>query len=78
MAKKGRILIKRELCKGCGLCIRACPKSLIERDTAPNGSACYPAKVSDTGRCSACESCRTVCPDLCIDVYEEIAAEAAA
>jgi 2-oxoglutarate ferredoxin oxidoreductase subunit delta len=72
MARIGKIEIDREMCKGCGLCVRACHKSVIELDTVQNKGACHPAKVSEQGKCSACGGCRTVCPDLCISVYEYV------
>ena len=32
MAKKGKVVIDRELCKGCLLCIRACPAQVLESE----------------------------------------------
>ena len=71
MARKGKVVIDRELCKGCYLCIRACPVKALEKDRESNSSGSYPSKPVDAeGKCIACGNCYEVCPDVCIEVYE--------
>jgi 2-oxoglutarate ferredoxin oxidoreductase subunit delta len=70
MAKRGNIEVDRELCKGCLLCVRACPLKVLEVDTELNSSGSYPAKVVNVGKCIACGNCYEVCPDVCIKVFE--------
>jgi len=70
MAKKGKITIDRESCKGCSLCIRACPVKALEADTEINSSGSYPAKAVKEDKCIACGNCYEMCPDVCIEVYE--------
>ena len=70
MAKKGKIEINRELCKGCYLCSRACPFKLLEPDTDLNSSGSYPSKFINAEKCIACGNCYQVCPDVCIKVFE--------
>ena len=70
MAKKGKIVIDHELCKGCLLCARACPMKLLEAGTQLNSSGSYPVKSVNTEKCIACGSCYEVCPDVCIEVFE--------
>jgi 2-oxoglutarate ferredoxin oxidoreductase subunit delta len=70
MAKKGKIEVDRELCKGCLLCTRACPMKVLEADTQPNLSGSYPAKPVNGEACIACGNCWEVCPDVCITVYD--------
>ena len=70
MARKGKIEIDRELCKGCDLCIRACPVKILEIDKEPNSSGSYPSKVIDMEKCIACGNCYEVCPDVCIRIFE--------
>jgi 2-oxoglutarate ferredoxin oxidoreductase subunit delta len=80
MAKKGNVTIDREMCKGCHLCIRACPVKVLEIDTEMNSSGSYPAKVAQPDKCNqhlnlsagciACGNCYEVCPDVCIEIYE--------
>ena len=70
MARKGKVIIDRELCKGCYLCIRACPVKVLEKDTELNSGGTYPAKWVGQDKCIACGNCYTVCPDVCIQVFE--------
>ena len=76
MARKGKITIDRELCKGCFLCIRACPVKILEADTEMNASGSYPSRVVHAEKCIACGNCYEVCPDVCIEVFELEANEA--
>ena len=74
MAKKGKIIIDRELCKGCYLCIRSCPVKVLEMDPNLNSTGTHPAKTVGEdnpayGKCIACGNCYEVCPDVCIEVY---------
>ena len=71
MARKGKVVINRELCKGCYLCIRACPVKALERSTEINSTGTYPSKFVDAGgKCVACGNCYEVCADVCMEVYE--------
>jgi 2-oxoglutarate ferredoxin oxidoreductase subunit delta len=76
MARKGKVVIDRELCKGCYLCIRACPVKVLEQDSVPNSSGSYPSTPARKEKCIACGNCFEVCPDVCIEVYELEGAEA--
>ena len=70
MAKKGKVIIDRELCKGCLLCLRACPVKVLSADTELNSSGSHPSKVTDEDKCIACGNCYEVCPDVCIEIFE--------
>jgi 2-oxoglutarate ferredoxin oxidoreductase subunit delta len=70
MARRGKIVIDRELCKGCYLCIRACPVKGLEQDSQPNASGSYPSLQIRVEKCMACGSCFEVCPDVCIEVFD--------
>jgi len=72
MARKGKIKINRELCKGCYLCIRACPLKILGKDTELNSTGTYPSKPTGSAACIACGNCYEVCADVCIEVYEEL------
>ncbi len=75
MARKGKVVINRELCKGCYLCIRACPLKVLETDTELNASGAYPVKAVNQEKCIACGNCYEVCPDVAIEIYELEGAE---
>lgn len=61
-----KILLHTENCKGCFLCVKACPKSAITKSgtLGPKG---YETVKVDTEKCVGCGSCYRMCPDF---VYE--------
>ncbi|MDR3325672.1 MAG: 4Fe-4S binding protein [Spirochaetaceae bacterium] len=78
MLKQGKIEVDGERCKGCLLCVRACPLSALKAGATQNSSGSYPVEAVCNGKCVACGNCYTVCPDMCLSVYEQMAAERAA
>ena len=64
-----KVTFRTELCKGCGLCVSACPKHLlyIDKDRL-NEKGHSPAAMSDESQCIACAFCATMCPDCVIKV----------
>ena len=73
-AKKGKITIDRELCKGCHLCIEVCPNNRIEVDESLNKKGYSPALfkqnvIEGEKGCIGCFQCALVCPEVAIEVY---------
>ena len=64
-----KVTFKTDLCKGCGLCVEACPKKIIviARDII-NKKGHNPAAITDQSKCIACAFCATMCPDCVITV----------
>ena len=68
-----RVTFSSDLCKGCGLCVSACPKKIIEIDTSSlNSKGYHPACVRDMTLCIGCAMCATMCPDVIIKVEKNI------
>ena len=66
------VTIDQELCKGCGLCVRACPKKIIELSKSKlNAKGYHPAEVTDMASCVGCASCACTCPDVVIRIVKE-------
>lgn len=71
----GRILINDERCKGCELCIPACPPSVIGLADYLNSHGYRPAALIDPEyQCTGCALCATVCPDAAITVFRYLPA----
>lgn len=64
-----KIIINKEKCKGCFLCVSVCPKKLIRASEKLNKKGIKPA-VFIEGECLGCKFCAIVCPDSCIEVYK--------
>lgn len=71
---RGTIIIDQIRCKGCTLCLAACPQEVIEMDNnVLNAKGYHPAVLVDPeGKCTGCAICTVVCPDACITVYREV------
>ncbi|MEI6874296.1 MAG: 4Fe-4S dicluster domain-containing protein [Spirochaetota bacterium] len=69
MAFKGRVEIDRERCKGCLLCVRACPTKVLEVSSSANSWGYYPSTAVAMEKCIACGNCFSMCPDVAITVW---------
>ena len=67
-----KITINESLCKGCEMCVNACPKHLLElaRDRI-NAKGYHPSQITDQSQCIGCRSCAIMCPDVCITVEKD-------
>jgi len=66
---KALVVVVPELCKGCELCIYACPSGNLVLNHNLNRKGYHPVVFSyqgTRGPCSACGICYWVCPDLAI------------
>lgn len=64
-----KVTIDRNRCKGCGLCVEACPKKLLIIDeNEVNAKGYSPVKMTDQSKCIACAFCARMCPDCVITV----------
>lgn len=71
MLVKGRIEVDELYCKGCEVCIAACPQevlALANDHITPKGY--HPATLKAEG-CTGCDICAIVCPEAAITVYRE-------
>lgn len=67
-----KIVIDAEICKGCSLCVKACPLRFIRISGRINSKGYYPAEFVDSEeKCTGCTLCAITCPDVAIEVYRE-------
>lgn len=70
MAKiKGAITVNTVRCKGCNLCVVACPTDTLALSPEVNDRGYHFAHMANPDNCTGCCSCAWVCPDACIEVY---------
>jgi 2-oxoglutarate ferredoxin oxidoreductase subunit delta len=69
---KGRVSFNIDICKGCGLCVIACPVNIVTMDTSMiNKKGYHPASVQEMDKCIGCANCATMCPDCVITVERD-------
>jgi 2-oxoglutarate ferredoxin oxidoreductase subunit delta len=68
MAYQVRILV--DYCKGCELCVAACPKGALEMSDQLTAIGFRPARPKEGGECVGCTICHQVCPDAAIEIWE--------
>ncbi|MCD6293430.1 MAG: 4Fe-4S binding protein [Deltaproteobacteria bacterium] len=64
MEPKKRVIINRDWCKGCGICVAFCPKEVLVLDGQDKACWAYPEK------CINCGLCELRCPDMAIELEE--------
>ena len=69
--RKPMIFIDEMYCKGCGICVRYCPKKILELSDRVNSRGVYIPVVTDESKCNFCNNCDLYCPDFAIFVEKE-------
>jgi 2-oxoglutarate ferredoxin oxidoreductase subunit delta len=62
------IIIDKSYCKGCELCVKACPMQILSMSKELTKRGYFSAQVHDASRCIGCQICALVCPDSAITV----------
>ena len=72
MAKiKGSIIVDRERCKGCNVCVVSCPFGVLKLSAKVNSKGYNYSFMEIPDACTGCASCSVICPDSCITVYRQ-------
>ena len=63
----GHIIIDKDRCKACYLCINECPKELLQIGEELNSLGAKVVEFNDPqNSCIGCAMCATRCPDMAI------------
>ncbi len=67
-----RIIVDETVCKGCAMCVNACPLQIIAlaKDKL-NAKGYHPAGLTAPEKCVGCAACATMCPDTAITVEKD-------
>ncbi|MFI3258935.1 MAG: 4Fe-4S dicluster domain-containing protein [Rikenellaceae bacterium] len=68
---KGKIVVDIQRCKGCAVCVTACPIEVLSMSTQVNDKGYNYVVMTKEESCTGCASCGVICPDSCIKVYRE-------
>ena len=66
-----KVYIDDTICKGCGICIRNCPKKVIRFSEVQNRKGFTTAQVYQIEACIGCKLCEIGCPDFAIYVEKD-------
>ncbi len=57
--------VRRDWCKGCDICVEACPEQILKLDEMGK------VYVTDIDQCIFCGICAERCPDFCFAIERE-------
>ncbi len=70
---RGWVYVDTDRCKGCGLCVSACPKNVLALSTDRfNVKGYRPTELANPDDCTGCTICAIVCPDVVLTVYRAV------
>ncbi len=68
---RGTVVIDKDRCKGCGLCIVTCLNQVLAFSGDLNKSGYNVVYMEHPEACVGCAFCAQTCPDIAIEVYRE-------
>ena len=69
---RGTVVIDRERCKGCALCVGVCPQHVLRMENGYNARGYRPVMLAENGNhCTGCAVCAVICPDVVFSVYRK-------
>lgn len=63
-----KVTVDFQNCKGCGLCVAACPKKILRLGNVSNNKGYYVVECFDKEACVGCAACAHMCPDSILEV----------
>lgn len=64
------VIVIRDRCKECGLCISLCPPKVLDSEKTYNRFGYRPTYLKDRDGCIGCKICEYACPEFAIFVRE--------
>jgi 2-oxoglutarate ferredoxin oxidoreductase subunit delta len=67
---RAKVELNENRCKGCALCVQACPKDVLAMGSHINALGYRPATVANPDKCTGCRACALVCPDVVFTIWQ--------
>ncbi|MDC0357248.1 4Fe-4S binding protein [Oligoflexia bacterium] len=64
-----KVVIDKDRCKGCELCVAFCPRDCLEMSDELNAQGYHPPRVTDAVSCTSCAMCANVCPEVALRIF---------
>jgi len=68
---KFKVVIDKERCKGCELCVAVCSRHVLTMTKTLNAKGDHYAEALDLSLCTGCQQCALICPDAAIEIEGE-------
>ena len=65
-----KVRVLPDYCKGCGLCVVACPRKILYLSERVDRRGVHVAAIREKTECTGCASCAIMCPDAALEVDE--------
>lgn len=62
------MVVIREICKGCGLCVEFCAEGVLRMSPEFNAKGFHFAELEAPAKCTGCKNCALICPDAAIEI----------
>lgn len=67
---RGTVIVQTDRCKGCSLCVGACPQAVLHLSADFNARGYHAVQLDEReGSCTGCGVCAIICPDVVFTVY---------
>lgn len=63
-----KLKIDIKSCKGCGLCVSACPQKILQMSEGTNSSGHLYVVMIEIEKCTGCGLFYLMCPDIAIEI----------
>ncbi|HYF78948.1 MAG TPA: 4Fe-4S binding protein [Symbiobacteriaceae bacterium] len=67
---RAKLELQENHCKGCELCVQACPRDVLAMGSNINALGYRPASIVDPEKCTGCKACALVCPEVCFTIWQ--------